>query len=434
MRFDYYYGSQADQFSFIRIPRVMIKDPVFAGLSAYAKLLYSVLLDRMSLSSKNGWFDEENRVYIVYPVTEAQEDLGIGKKKAMEVIAELVEFGLLEKKRRGQGLPSLLYVKSFMTGIDSNKKEPVEQVYSDVPELTVSSSARTEVSERASQVVDSTESEVPEWESQGTGLTGSEVSKREPQESGMNESEVSEMALQKPTEPVQQGPARLTDAAETALSAKELYETDYTVQHGLVGSEVSKRALPEVPESTLPEVSKPALLEVPKSAPLMSKTDNNNTYRSYTSSHHINTGSAVQSGKSDGMRCDENAAQTIRAYRDLIHENIRYDDLCAERRFDRERIDGIVDLILETVLGKGDEVRIASNLYPAEIVRSKFLKLGYEHIEYVLDCLDANTTKVRNIKKYLLAALFNAPSTMKGYYQAEVNHDMPQYAKTTQYA
>ena len=250
----------------------------------------------------------------------------------------------------------------------------------------------------------------------------------------MNEAEVSEMVRQKQAEHVQQGPDRLTDAAETALSAKESYETDYTVQHGLVGSEVSERALPEVPESTLPEVSKPALLEVPKSAPLMSKTDNNNTYRSYISSHHINTGSAVQSGKSDGMRYDENAAQTIRAYRDLIHENIRYDDLCTERRFDRERIDGIVDLILEAVLGKSEEVRIASNLYPAEIVRSKFLKLGYEHIEYVLDCLDANTTKVRNIKKYLLAALFNAPSTMKGYYQAEVNHDMPQYAKTTQYA
>ena len=434
MRFDYYYGSQADQFSFIRIPRVMIKDPVFAGLSAYAKLLYSVLLDRMSLSSKNGWFDEENRVYIVYPVTEAQEDLGIGKKKAMEVIAELVEFGLLEKKRRGQGLPSLLYVKSFMTGIDINKKESAEQVYSEEPELTVSSSAQTEVSEREPQVMDPTGSEVSKREPQGTDLTGSEVSGPESQESGMNEAEVPKMELQKPSESVQQGPDKLTDAAETVLSAKESYETEYTVQHGLAGSEVSERALPEVPESTLPEVSKPALLEVPKSAPLMSKTDINYTYRSYIPSHHISTEPAVQSGKRDGMRCDENAVQTIRAYRELIHENIRYDDLCAERRFDRERIDGIVDLILETVLGKSDEIRIASNLYPAEIVRSKFLKLGYEHIEYVLDCLDTNTTKVRNIKKYLLAALFNAPSTMKGYYQAEVNHDMPQYAKTTQYA
>ena len=75
---------------------------------------------------------------------------------------------------------------------------------------------------------------------------------------------------------------------------------------------------------------------------------------------------------------------------------------------------------------------IASNLYPAEIVRSKFLKLGHEHIEYVLDCLDTNTTKVRNIKKYLLAVLFNAPSTMNGYYLAEVNHDMPQYARRAQ--
>ena len=230
-------------------------------------------------------FDEENRVYIVYPVTEAQEDLGIGKKKAMEVIAELVEFGLLEKKRRGQGLPSLLYVKSFMTGIDSNKKESAEQVYSDVQELAASSSAQTEVPEREHQGMDSKESEVSEGAPQGTDLTGSEISRSESQESGMNEAEISEMALQKPAEPVQQGLARLTDAAETALSAKESYEADYTVQHGFVGSEVSERALPEVPESTLLEVSKPALQEVPKSAPLMSKTDINNTYRSYISSH-----------------------------------------------------------------------------------------------------------------------------------------------------
>ena len=134
MRFDYYYGAQADQFSFIRIPRVMIKDPAFAGLSVYAKLLYSVLLARMSLSSKNGWFDEENRVYIVYPVSEAQEDLGIGKKKAMEVIAELVEFGLLAKKRRGQGLPSLLYVKSFMTGASSSRNDETASADPEVPD------------------------------------------------------------------------------------------------------------------------------------------------------------------------------------------------------------------------------------------------------------------------------------------------------------
>ena len=97
-------------------------------------------------------------------------------------------------------------------------------------------------------------------------------------------------------------------------------------------------------------------------------------------------------------------------------------------RYDYILIDCITDLILETVVGTRDEILIASSRYPAEVVRSRFLKLNYSHIEYVLHCLRQNTTKVKNIRKYLLATLFNAPSTMDGYYQAEVNHDMPQYA------
>lgn len=93
-----------------------------------------------------------------------------------------------------------------------------------------------------------------------------------------------------------------------------------------------------------------------------------------------------------------------------------------------EVIEGIVDLILETVVSKSDPILIASERYPASLVKSKLLKLNYMHIEYVLDCFKGNTTKVKNIKKYLLAALFNAPTTIDGYYRAEVNHDMPQFA------
>ena len=115
MKFNYYYGSEADQFSFIRIPKIMLIDKVFQTLSMAAKVLYGVLLDRMSLSMKNGWLDEENRVYIIYQIGEIQEDLGFTKKKAMDLLAELEEFGLLEKKRRGHGLPNILYVKSFMS-------------------------------------------------------------------------------------------------------------------------------------------------------------------------------------------------------------------------------------------------------------------------------------------------------------------------------
>jgi len=95
---------------------------------------------------------------------------------------------------------------------------------------------------------------------------------------------------------------------------------------------------------------------------------------------------------------------------------------------DRELLVGIYELILETVLYKGERIVIASNVYPVELVKSKFLKLNDTHILYVLDCMKGNTTKVRNIKKYLLAALFNAPTTISGYYQAAVNHDMPEFA------
>ena len=102
-----------------------------------------------------------------------------------------------------------------------------------------------------------------------------------------------------------------------------------------------------------------------------------------------------------------------------------------ERRpMDRELLEGIYDLILEMVLLKEGSIRIANNEFPVEFVKCRFLKLNSSHIMYVISCLRGNTSKVRNIKKYLLAALFNAPSTMRGYYQAEANHDFPQYAES----
>ena len=122
--FNYYYGSQADQFSFIRIPKIMLIDNTFSDLSLQAKVLYGVLLDRMSLSRKNGWLDAENRVFIIYQIGEIQKDLGFSKKKSIDLLAELEKFGLLEKKRRGHGLPNILYVKSFMSDADTEEENP----------------------------------------------------------------------------------------------------------------------------------------------------------------------------------------------------------------------------------------------------------------------------------------------------------------------
>ncbi|MCQ2497376.1 MAG: DUF6017 domain-containing protein [Lachnospiraceae bacterium] len=117
----------------------------------------------------------------------------------------------------------------------------------------------------------------------------------------------------------------------------------------------------------------------------------------------------------------------MEGYSEIIKENIDYDSLLLAHPYDHEMVDGIFDLILETVLSKNEEITIAGDVYPKNLVKSKFLKLNYSHVEYVINCLRKNTTKVRNIKSYLLASLFNAGSAISSYYRAEVNHDMPQF-------
>ena len=114
----------------------------------------------------------------------------------------------------------------------------------------------------------------------------------------------------------------------------------------------------------------------------------------------------------------------IEIYRDITKDNIEYDILIQDPHMDKDRLDEIVDLILETVCTARKTLRIAGDDYPAELVKSKFLKLTSSHIEFVLDCMRENTTKIRNIKQYLRAVLFNAPSTIDSYYTALVAHDM----------
>ena len=103
-------------------------------------------------------------------------------------------------------------------------------------------------------------------------------------------------------------------------------------------------------------------------------------------------------------------------YEEIIKDNIEYDYLVQDRHLDRDRIEEILALILETVCTKRRTIRIAGDDHPAELVKAKFMKLNSEHIRFVLDCMQENTTKIRNIKQYMKAALFNAPSTIGSYY------------------
>ena len=113
-----------------------------------------------------------------------------------------------------------------------------------------------------------------------------------------------------------------------------------------------------------------------------------------------------------------------RVYEEIIKDNIEYNILLQDMKFDHDRLNEIVDIILETVCTSRKKIRIAGDDYPAELVKSKLMKLNSSHIEFVFDCISKNTTEIRNIKKYLLAVLFNAPSTINGYYTALVAHGM----------
>ena len=135
-------------------------------------------------------------------------------------------------------------------------------------------------------------------------------------------------------------------------------------------------------------------------------------------------GTAVAASPPERKRTEAATQSAVEIYRELIKENIEYDHLLHYSKIDREELDGIVELLVETVCTARKTIRVAGDDYPAELVKAKLLKLNSGHIEFVMDCMRENTTKIRNIKKYLLAVLFNAPSTMGSYYTALVAHDM----------
>ena len=312
IRLSYFYGKEADQFSFYKIPKLLFTEEYFKKISVEAKVLYGLMLDRMSLSMKNQWMDDEGRAYIYYSLEDIMETLGCSNKKAISIMKELdtdVGIGLIEKKRQGQGKPTMIYLKQFM----------VQDVQK----------CRNFTSEQKAAV-----------------------------------SEVKNLHILK---------------CKNAMSRSE--------------------------EITLPEVKNIHT----------NKNNINNTELSNTESYLIVSG-------------NDEIGSDVQAYAELIRDNIDLDILLERYPFDKELLNGIFDLILETVLCRNNEIVVASNKYPAELVRSKFLKLTSSHIEYAMGCMKSNTTKVHNIKKYLLATLFNAPSTISGYYQAEVNHDYPQFA------
>ena len=203
----------------------------------------------------------------------------------------------------------------------------------------------------------------------------------------------------------------------------QLGDIEYTIHEQPVSTENTglspKR---ENPRQVKPEQAKPKQAEPEQENPAQLNTNPLKTKKSkkdksitYPSIYPAEPEAASRTDRMDRI-------ELIEAYREIIKENIEYDLLVL--RYGRERLDEALELMLEVILSKRPYIRIAGDDFPREIVKSRFLKINSGHLEYVFDCIDKNTTKVGNIKAYLLAALYNAPATMDSYYRAEVNHDL----------
>ena len=291
----YFYRWEGLRFSFYRTPKALYTDPRYRGMDALAKQLYGLFLDRLDLSLKNGWFDEDGRVYIIYTLKEAMDALGCANQKATKLFSELEKYGLIERKHQGLCKPNLIYVLDFLDrSEDGNAVE---------------------------------------------------------------------------------------DFLSTHVRSHENHE-------------------PGVMDFTCPESWK---------------------------SHGINT-NIINTDKNDTdpilSGWDKDGIEQRQSCEDYFREVLEIDLLRRRYVTERETIDGILDLVTDVCCTKRKMVRIAGDDKPAEAVKSRFMKLNAGHIEYIIHCLSNNSAKVRNIKQYLLAALYNAPSTISPYYQSMVKYDM----------
>ena len=311
--FDYFYGSQSETFSYYRIPRLLITGQQFKGLSTDAKLLYGLLLDRMGLSARNGWYDDLGRVYIYYPVEEIEEALNCSHSKAVRLFAELDAvkgIGLIERVRQGLGKPSVIYVKQFTsTTAPKPSKPPV--------------------------------SEPPD---SGIKMDRQEVSNENPQK----------------------------------------YQ-NHTSGHLKMGS-----------------------LEVSKS-----DCNYNNIINPYRNYLDLSINQSCKTGIEHTQRRD---------VREALKANIGYPSLAA--KYGWEDVNELLELVTDVICSTRPTIRIGCEEVSAKAVKDRFWQLDQSAVEYVFERMGENTRKIYNIRGYLLTALYNAPTTIGRYYQAEALYDL----------
>ena len=403
IQFDYYRGMEAEQYSFYRVPKILFTAECFKELSCEAKVLYGLLLDRMSLSMKNHWLDEEERVYIIFTVEEIAELLNCGTQKAVKLLKELDSekgIGLIEKKRLGLGRPNVIYVKNFLVQKNDEKN-------GDMPDLQ-------NCENHNSGVVKTTIQECPKSQFKNDENHNSE---------DVEHIDIGTEELEK--EPYLNGEKEILENMEIKMQENEEIGEENFQNCENHNSRVVKTTIQEFPKSQFKNdknhnsgVVKTTIQECPKS-------QSNNTDINKTENNETESGNILSN-----LICPEkektiDEIEQRNTYREIIRENNSYECFRNDTPHAREEVDELVELMVEVmVMPDQGKIRIAGEDKLVSLVKSQFMKLTHAHIEYVCLCLNKNTTKVGNIKSYLLTALYNSVLTINHYYQAEVNHDL----------
>ena len=355
MRFDYFYGKEADMMTFYRIPKLLITDPYFEDLDNEAKLMYGLLLDRMSLSVKNGWYDNQRRVYIIYAQKKLMQDLHRGRNKVYDMLNALEKIGLIEREKDKKYNPDKIYVKMFID--QAAERKPRKKAVSEI-----------QTSANQDNIV---------------RITGPSVSKTEMMESDVFEEQTSE---------------------GDSMFGNQTYESTSCTdsKHDMFDSQTytctgNKHAHVCNPNTNYTEINK--------------------TDYSYTESYLINA--------EDEMGQDEGVAN----YRQIVSQNIETERLCNDFPDDEEKIRGLESLIVDIVTSTREAMVIGSEERDMDDVRERFLSLRRFHIEDVISNWDRLTQVPKNPRAYLLAMLYNSPTTADAQIQAQVNHDMAYLGK-----
>lgn len=331
---DYYYGSEAEQYIFYRFPKALITNDYYAGVSDSAKILYGLMLDRMGLSIKNKWLDGNGRVFIYFTLEDLQDAMRCGHNKGVKIMSELDNIGLIERVKQGQGKPTVIYIKRFISGTSSQNPRVEDGGYSHRYEKNYSQ-GNPDFPEAEIQTSENGKSRLPH--SGSTDFRKADTNKTECSHNNSNDND-----------PIPSYPANGVQVA--------------TRSHGWDHDGIT---------NTVP----------------------------------------LHPGQIDVDQC-----------RREVRRRIDYYSWIETSQKVEEQVDEMVELIVETLCSIQPTIQIAGNEYPAELVKARFAKITDKHIGYVMDCLCNNTTHVRNIKKYLLAALFNAPATVEHFVSAEFNH------------